>query len=182
MTEPVPTKRRPYTGSCGCGAVKYIAFFALPATPLPPPKDPRNEPPRQRFYRCSCTTCTKAGFFHALTADAPNDFLLLSPLSPFADLADFTANAHAFHWLFCRHCGGRCFLAFGEGVVEERDLAALGVPGFEPGVLTKVWHTLQPNCLRRIDGKFVGNHLSINAWTLDPGQEGLDLEACMERD
>lgn len=119
MTDTTPT-RRPYTGSCHCGAVKYIVYLTLPHTP-PAPTDLYDSDGRRRqvFYRCNCTTCQKAGVLHMRLPSPPDDFLLLSPLDPLRELADYQCFEKRLHWLFCRTCGVRCFTFDGEGEVRE---------------------------------------------------------------
>jgi hypothetical protein len=78
MTSQAPT-RRPYHGSCHCGQTKYIAYLTLP-----PPTVAVDPYPGTtiRIYKCNCSTCHKAGYFHVRLKDAPNDFVLLSPIDP----------------------------------------------------------------------------------------------------
>jgi hypothetical protein len=184
-SEAKPT-RRSYTGSCHCGAIKYILFLTLPA---PPSTTSSGSPPHQRFYRCNCTTCHKAGFFHIRTPNAPSDFFLLSPLDPLNALGDYTCFDRALHWLFCTTCGVRCFTFMGQGEVDEVDLAEKGVPlgiqegipGYEKGKKVKVWHAKGKEDEKWVDKRRAGEYLSVNAYTLDAGQEGLDLREWTEK-
>lgn len=90
---------------------------------------------------------------------APDDFALLAPLDPMAELADYTCFGHKLHWLFCRTCGVRCFTFSGRGEVTERDMEKdLGGREFVEG----------------IKGLRKG---SLNAHTLEAGQEALDLRS-----
>jgi hypothetical protein len=131
----------------------------------------------QIVYKCNCTSCQKAGMFHMRVPYAPEDFLLLSPADPFQDLGDYTWAKKEIHFFFCKTCGMRCFLFGGVGEVTEVDLGANGVPGYEAGKLTKVWHA-------KPDGWNTGSdvsYLSINALTTDPFQEGFDMREWAEK-
>lgn len=62
----------------------------------------------------------------------------------------------------------------GESVVEEVDLAELGVPGAEKGQKIKAWRVSkegQPD---------YGNNLSVNGHTIDAGQ-GFDMRELTEK-
>jgi len=76
MASQQPT-RTPLKGSCHCGATKYILFLTLPHPYHGGEPSPRSD---QRFYRCNCTVCHKAGFFHIRPASPADDFLLLRRL------------------------------------------------------------------------------------------------------
>ena len=166
--------RRPYTGSCHCGFTKYIVFLSLPA----PPEAMKGT--EQSLYRCNCTSCHKAGHFHVHTNDCRTDILVLSPLNPYEALGDYQCFDKTLHWLFCKTCGMRCFIFAGEGVVEEQDLGALGVPGYEEGQKTKVWHAV--NSEAKVDGGYDSRtYLSINGYTIDAKQEGFDLREWTEK-
>ncbi|KAF6801065.1 hypothetical protein CSOJ01_12016 [Colletotrichum sojae] len=179
MTEPEPTPtRRPYRGSCHCGETQYIVFLTLPHT-VPPPRPLGSErAPRsqQDFYRCNCTTCHKAGFFHLRLQSSPDDFLLLRPLDPYKELGDYTVHSGDLHFLFCKTCGMRCLILMGEGEVEEVDLGALGVDS-EPGKKTRAW---RPRKEGWVEGKKFGSYLSVNGYSIDAGQ-GFDLREVTER-
>lgn len=192
--------RRPYKGSCHCGATQYIVFLSFPHT-LPPARFPRAESrAHQDFYRCNCTTCHKAGIFHMRLASAPDDFLLLRPLDPYKDLGDYTAYEKDLHFLFCKSCGMRCFTFMGKGEVVDINLAALGVgAGADPGSeeegahskdgpaataaageknMAKVW---RPKKEGWVEGKKFGSYLSVNGYSVDAGQDGFDLREITEK-
>lgn len=115
--------------------------------------------------------------------------MLLSPLDPFTELGDYNARENSdyvFHNLFCPNCGVRCF-GVGRppgkelGAVVERDLAG---EGFDVGSAriegdgrsVKVW-------MLNADGweEEVMHWLRVNATSLEPDQEGLDLSEWTER-
>ncbi|POR32201.1 DUF636 domain-containing protein [Tolypocladium paradoxum] len=164
MTDSSPSARHALNGSCHCGALRYIVFLTLPH-----PHPGGQAPPRgsQRFYRCNCTICHKAGFFHVRVASSADDFLLLAPLDPLADLGDYLWQKKRLHFLYCRTCATRCFIFVGDGEVVDVDLAQLGVAGetAEPGNRTRVWRVKR-------DGAHpdYGTYLSVNGNTIDAGQ------------
>jgi hypothetical protein len=105
--------RRPYTGSCHCGRIRYVVYIKTPTTPTAQPAEPADateKPPLptgpaayheatgQTVYRCNCTTCTKLSFFHLRLADAPGDFYVLAPrgadgaASPFASSSSSSSS------------------------------------------------------------------------------------------
>lgn len=173
MADTKPT-RQPVTGSCHCGAIKYIAFLTLPhihneANPATK-KD-------QRIYRCNCTMCHKTGFFHISVANKTEDFLLLSPLTPLEELGDYLIHDKLLHWLHCKTCGVRCFIFMGTGEIVERDLAELGVPGHsEKGIKTKVWRATR-------DGGHpeYGTYLCLNGNTIDASSKEFDMRELVEQ-
>jgi hypothetical protein len=108
-------------------------------------------------------------FFHLRLPYSPKDFALLSPLDPMAGLGDYTCFDGIIHWLFCKNCAVRCFAFGGEGEVTEKEI---------DGKKMKVWAP------KKNDGRPQGGdvtYLSINAQTLEPGQEGLDLKEWHEK-
>ncbi|KAJ6443475.1 cellobiose dehydrogenase [Purpureocillium lavendulum] len=165
--------RTPLTGSCHCGATKYILFLTLPH-PLPHPHaGGEASPPKssQRFYRCNCTVCHKAGFFHVRPASPADDFLLLSPTDPFDALGDYLCADKRLHFFYCKGCAMRCFIFMGDAEAVDADLGALGVPGHEKGRQTKAWR------VKREGGHPVfGNYLSVNGHSVDAGQ-AFDMRA-----
>jgi hypothetical protein len=176
MSNTTPT-RRPYHGSCHCGDTQYIVFLTLPHTvpdtSVPPPAGRSY----QRFYRCNCTTCHKASIFHTRLADAPDDFLLLSPRGgPFnGGLGDYQCNDNINHWLFCRRCAVRCFLFVGEGETQEVDLGVMGIRDRKTGEKMgkqMAWKPKREGWDESADGS---NYLSVNGYTVDPNQEGFEL-------
>jgi hypothetical protein len=153
----VSTVRRPYHGSCHCGHTKYVAFLTLPPTITPPfpPKD------TIKIGKCNCNTCHKMGYFHTFLKSPTDDFILLSPLDPqTGGLGDYTCNSRKIHYFFCKNCGIRCFQFTGTGEVAEVDESSWGN---EEGGKIIVW---RPKTVQ---------HLSVNAMSLETGQEGLDL-------
>lgn len=159
--------RWPFTGSCHCGATRYVVFLRLPHVPLPPPSV------SQRFYRCNCTVCQKSGFFHMRLASSPDDFLLLSPLDPYGDLGDYTSGEKSLHYLYCKTCAVRCFIHMGEGEHVEVDLGELGVAGHEVGKTVKAWRPKKDGWK---EGRSQhGCYLSVNGYTVDAKQDGFDL-------
>ncbi|GJN76076.1 hypothetical protein VFPFJ_09644 [Purpureocillium lilacinum] len=168
MASQQPT-RTPLKGSCHCGATKYILFLTLPHPYPGGEPSPRSD---QRFYRCNCTVCHKAGFFHIRPASPADDFLLLAPEDPFAALGDYLCADRRLHFFYCKTCAMRCFIFMGdsEGAVEV-DLGELGVPGYEKGSKTKVWR------VKREGGHpEFGNYLSVNGHSVDAGQ-AFDMRA-----
>jgi len=109
------------------------------------------------------------GLFHVRPIDPPTDFQLLSPLNPTSGgLSDYQCFAKVNHWYFCPKCGVRCFSLIGEGEVRTEDVEGekkREVWGFK----RKEWD--------EADKKY----LSVNALTLEPDQEGLDLREWVEK-
>ena len=170
MISPTPGTR-PYKGSCHCGATKYILFLNLPHAP-----DPTNPGPRQFFARCNCTFCHKLALLHIRVPSPSDDFLLISPSDPFTELGDYISSKNNVHWFFCKTCGGRCFTFLGVGEHEEVDLGTLGVAGERTGKTTKVWK------VKKEEPPVAGiRYLSINANSVDAGQDGFDLREWMEK-
>ncbi|KKO99982.1 hypothetical protein THAR02_07906 [Trichoderma harzianum] len=175
MSDSTPT-RRPFHGSCHCGSIKYIVFLTLPHKPpsadTPPPADPSRS--HQEFYRCNCTACHKAGHFHMRLIWAPEDFMLLSPLDPMAELADYRCNSGGFHWPFCKTCGGKCFIFQGKGETAEVDLDEMGVKDKDGSRMGKrtIW---RPKAEGWNEESGSGCYLSVNGYTVDVAQEGFEL-------
>jgi hypothetical protein len=178
--------RRPYTGSCHCGRTQYIAHLTLPPTDLSPHPDPTST---VRIRKCNCTACHKMGLFHVRLMDSPNDFVLLlagdddnddaerapakeergkGRLKGLQDLGDYTCNDGLIHFYFCRACGVRCFAFMGEGETTAVDL---------DGRKQRVW---RPKAEGWKEGRNATGYLSVNASSLDAGQEGLDLRVWTE--
>lgn len=123
--------------------------------------------------------------------DAPNDFLLLSPLTAEGGirfevdgsegegggrggaLRDYTCFEADIHWYFCGVCGVRCFAFMGEG--GPREVLIRGEEGGE-GEVKRGWMP-KPENWKEEDTSY----LSINAATLEPGQEGCDLREWTEK-
>jgi hypothetical protein len=105
---------------------------------------------------------------------SPEDFMLLSPLDPMAELGDYTCNSGLIHWLFCKKCGGRCFLFAGKGETAEVDLDEMGVKDRDRGKMGKrtIW---RPKAEGWDEQRESGCYLSVNGYTVDSGQEGFEL-------
>jgi hypothetical protein len=154
--------RRPYHGSCHCGKTRYIVYLTLPPTLSAYP------PESIAIYKCNCSTCLKMSYFHTRPIDSPNDFQLLSPLNPTTGgLNDYTCFDKDIHWYFCGVCGVRCFAVAGEGEVKEVET--------EEGK-KQVWKVKSEGW----DEK-KSNYLSVNAATIEPGQEGFSLKEWTEK-
>ena len=167
---PTPTSlRAPLRGSCHCGFIRYILFLTLPH---PHPGGVRGPEGSQIFRRCNCTTCHKMGSFHVRPVSNHNDFLLLSPLDPANELTNYTHGDKEINFLFCPTCGVRVFAFSDEAATQDVDLAALGVPGYEAGKLTKIWRLMgEPD---------YGNRLIVNGHSIDAGQ-GFDMRDLVEK-
>ncbi|KAM3067476.1 hypothetical protein ACMFMG_011621 [Clarireedia jacksonii] len=177
MADVTPSSRKPYHGSCHCGLTRYVVFLTLPPTNLDP-KAPSTSTVRLR--KCNCTTCHKMGLFHVRVPSPADDFLLLSPTKDFekAGLRSYRCFEAVYNWLFCGTCGVRCFAYNGEAETVKVDLAALGVKGLNGEVLgeTEVWRLKKEGW---VEGHH--NYLSVNATSLDAGQEGCDLREWHEK-
>lgn len=113
---------------------------------------------------------------------SPDDFVLLSPITTAADgaagglkvdnddgLKDYTCFEAKIHWYFCSRCGVRCFALMGEG--EIRDVNVEG----------KVQRGWTPKKEGWVEGYENTGYLSLNAATLEPGQDGCDLKEWTEK-
>jgi hypothetical protein len=162
--ETTPT-RRLYQGSCHCKLIKYAVYLTLP--PVISTKPP---PTSIRIYKCNCTTCQKMGIFHVRLIDAPEDFYLFNPLNltegGMKDYRCFSGNSH---WYFCGNCGVRCFTVAGQGSVKEVEIE---------GEKKQAWRIDADGWRERGYGP---NYFSLNALTLEPHQEGLDLREWTEK-
>ncbi len=165
-----PPTRKPLTGSCHCGFIRYILFLTLPS-----PFSESNPPSAsdQWILRCNCTTCHKSGALPIKPANQKLDFLLLAPQDPFTELGHYLTNDEEIHFFFCKVCGVRCFSLMGNSETAKVDLAALGVAGYEGGKLTTVWRAADSD---------VDTRVIVNALTVDAGQEdlGFDLRVFTE--
>jgi len=166
-----PPTRRPYHGSCHCGHTRYVVFLTLPPAAL---GDAAHETPSVRFYKCNCSACHKMGFFHVRVPDSPRDFYLLSPVDE-AGLSEYRCSDKVLRWLFCSNCGVRCFIFKGLGEVVDVDLEAEMGRGSE-GKVTRVWRCKAEGWKEGTTG-----YLSVNALTLEQGQEGLDLREIVDK-
>ena len=157
-----PSTRRPYRGSCHCGHIKYIVYLTLP-----PPFIHANPPiatSTVRLRKCNCSTCHKMGYFHVRPMDSPNDFQLLSPSDP-SELSDYTCFEKVVHWYFCGKCGVHCFSFNGASEVKEAEV---------DGEKMKIWAP-KAEGWAEAKGMWRRSYLSVNAQTLEPNQEGLNL-------
>ena len=93
--------------------------------------------------------------------------MILSPSDPMKELADYQCFEKALHWLFCKQCGVRCFTFMGEGGLVDRNVGG-------DGEIT-VWSST-PGSVDTMT-----TYLSVNAYTIEPGQEGLDLREWTEK-
>lgn len=191
----LPT-RRPYHGSCHCGLTRYIAYLTLP----PPIITAESGHHTTRIYKCNCSTCQKAAIFHVRLPSPPDDFFLLSPISKDGSfggiktgeggLKDYTCFEGDIHFYFCPNCGGRCFSLVGEGEIKSIPADSIPPPPRKylhdsvipppqevesnDGVI-KAW---SPKKEGWNEGQ---TYLSVNAVSLEPGQEGLDLREWTEQ-
>ena len=163
--------RRPYHGSCHCGHVRYIVFLTLPPAA---PDETTEEIPSVRLYKCNCTPCHKMGIFHVRVPNSPNDFYLLSPVDK-AGLSDYLCSDKELHWLFCSNCGVRCFIFEGESEVADVDLEA------EMGKESKAKKTKVWKCKAEGWKEGKASYLSVNALTIEAGQEGFDLREAVDK-
>lgn len=175
MSEGTPT-RRPYIGSCHCGSLRYVVYLTLPHQR---PRDKKHG--QQDIYRCNCAICHKIGILHVRVQSSPDDFLLLSPGDPFAELGDYKCDSKLLHFFYCRTCAVRCFVFMGEGEeveVEDKDVLALEGVKRKDGERVTAWRPKKEGWQEgRLDH---GCYLSVNALTIDPEQEGFDLREWKE--
>lgn len=114
--------------------------------------------------------------------DAPEDFVLLSPLDPYTELRDYTCFEGDLHWLFCGTCGVRCFVVMGEGEVTEREVEVRERVEYGGQVnggrkeMRKVWKLKKEGYQENATG-----YLSVNAQTIEPAQLGGDLREWQEK-
>ncbi|KAF1809959.1 hypothetical protein P152DRAFT_402230 [Eremomyces bilateralis CBS 781.70] len=182
--------RKPYTGSCHCGHIRYVVHLTLPPAILTS-KAPADQTVRIR--KCNCTTCHKFGYFHVRLPCAPDDFYLLSPVpatstGDSAELADmgpeglsvYRCFSGASAWYFCGKCGTRCFTCFGPSEVVEMDVPE-GLKGVEAGTGVKVWKLRKDSKEGWREGSGGNGYFTLNAHTLEAGQDGLDLREWHEK-
>jgi hypothetical protein len=96
--------------------------------------------------------------------DSPNDFQLLSPSDP-SELSDYTCFAKVIHWYFCGKCGVHCFSFNGASEVKEAEV---------DGEKRKIWAPKAEGWAES-KGNWRTSYLTVNAQTLEPNQEGLNL-------
>ncbi|KAE8451339.1 hypothetical protein EG329_003968 [Mollisiaceae sp. DMI_Dod_QoI] len=115
-------------------------------------------------------------FFHLRVMNSPEDFQLLTPTDPFTELGDYTCGEKRIHWFFCRRCGVRCFAFAGEGETVDFEVEFEIVMVGKVKRKMKVWKPKSEGWVEKENG-----YLSINAATLNAGQEGLDLREWTEK-
>ncbi|KAH8648047.1 hypothetical protein BGZ60DRAFT_344433, partial [Tricladium varicosporioides] len=161
--------RRPFHGSCHCGRTRYVTYLTLPPTHIT--ATPPSITSTVRIRKCNCSTCHKMSLFHVRVPNSPEDFVLLSPLNPLdGGLSDYTCFDGNIHWLFCGKCGVRCFSFEGEAEIREVEI---------DGKIQQAW---APKREGWSEGTKNGCYLSINAITIEPGQEGFDLKEWHEKE
>ncbi|OAA71974.1 Mss4-like protein [Akanthomyces lecanii RCEF 1005] len=166
-------RRRPFQGSCHCGAVKYAVYLTVPRQPHPGTLE---SPPVDRVYRCNCKICHKSGFMHIRPPVPADDFALLSPADdPFASLGDYQCHDRQLHFLFCRGCGVRCFIFMGDGHVVDAQPGEFGLVAGQ-----EVWRPKGQQA--GANAWRTGCYLSVNAHTIDAGQEGFDMREWVENE
>jgi hypothetical protein len=107
--------------------------------------------------------------FHVRLIDAPDDFFLFSPLNlTEGGLKDYQCFIKNSHWYFCGTCGVRCFTATGGGEVKEVEIE---------GEKKQVW-SVKKEGWDEAEGP---SYFSLNAASLEPGQEGLNLKEWTEK-
>lgn len=197
MSDNLKIRRRPYTGSCHCGHVKFIVYLSFPD--LPYPKTTPGHFRKQsghRIYKCNCTICHKAGLLHIRIPDPANDFFVLSPKNPLeagSGLTSYIPQGCQGSWHFCQRCGIRGFSVRGTGYDGEVDLPAALLQRLESRTLngktgpitaseneiTKIpaWRPCK-DWLESADEDEENEprqYLSINGLCLDAHNENLDL-------
>jgi hypothetical protein len=113
------------------------------------------------------------GLFHIRLINEPEDFLLLSPSNPFEGLSDYMCFDNLIHWFFCGTCGVRCFSYSGKDRGEEREVEI-------DGVKTKVWTAKREGWASGMTANGY-DYLTVNATTIEPGQEGFDMREWHEK-
>lgn len=173
-SETATASRRAYHGSCHCGNIKYAVMLTLPHLPTLDVTSDESD----HIYKCNCSTCHKSSLFHVHPKTPSTDFILLSPLDPYSDLGDYRCFSGNVSLFFCRNCGVRCFSFCGQGENAQIDLDKwLRGDGDEDmegkgkeGTATKVWRV-----------KRGAPYFSVNAATIEPGQEGFSLKEWTEK-
>lgn len=192
--------RKPYTGSCHCGHVRYIAYLSLPELPYPKttPSEYR-EHSGHRIYKCNCTICHKAGILHLRLLNASEDFVVLSPSNPFAPgsgLKSYVPEGCQGAWHFCDKCGIRAFSLRGTGYNDEIELpssllqrsASRTLDGTAGEITAKdsqitrisVWRPKQDWQESQDEEGGPTDYLSVNCLSLDAHNRNLDLRQLYE--
>lgn len=129
------------------------------------------------------------GLFHLRFVDAPEDFLLLSPLLGTDEeakvLTTYVCNKGDAKWYFCKTCGVRCFSMMGVGELVDVDVdAVLGRRSSSSssseavgGQLTKAWRPKKGmwdefDKKGALDKGGFPSYMSVNAVTLDQIDDG----------
>lgn len=132
-------------------------------------------------------------FFHVRLPDSPNGFALLSPLIDLdgdgngegkgegkggikvgeGGLRDYTCFGGNIHWYFCSRCGVRCFAFMGEGELRDMDM--------DVGDGMKRVRAWTPKREGWKEGLRNGCYFSLNAGTVEAGQEGWDMREWHEK-
>jgi hypothetical protein len=195
-----PFTRRPYTGSCHCGAIRYLAYIKTPTVatggsekadpPLPTGAAEYHEATGQTCYRCNCATCTKLSIWHLRLADSPGDFYVFAPAPTEAGAAAegpvaaggwsvYRCERKVNQWIFCKTCGARPFAFRGEwgapqplggAPAEVREAAAAAAKS--DGREVMAW---SPRREGWSEGRGLSSYLSVNMTSVDALQEGFDL-------
>lgn len=173
MSATVKPERRPFNGSCHCGAVKYVVFLTVPRPPLSSAQD---TPAVDRVYRCNCKICHKSGYMHVRPPSQADDFALLAPTDPFEQLGDYQCHDKRLHFFFCKICAVRCFTFMGEGHVVDAQPEELGLAGQDT---IQVWRAKTPAPVAA-NARHAMCYLSVNAQTIDAGQDGFDMRDWVE--
>jgi hypothetical protein len=155
-----------------CGLTKYVAYITLPPPIISADRNIATATATTRIRKCNCTTCQKTSNVSLRLMDSPNDFYLLSPITsdggalggidvnPEGGLKDYMCIDYLIHWYFCSKCGVRCFNMMGEGEIRDVEVE---------GKVVKAW---TPKREGWVEGP---SNLSVNATSIDAGQEGFDM-------
>ncbi|KAF2762361.1 hypothetical protein EJ05DRAFT_473269 [Pseudovirgaria hyperparasitica] len=155
--------RKPYTGSCHCGFIKYVLHVTLPADPNVSGAD-LDPAMFSKIYRCNCTTCHKMGYMHCRPVSMTDDFRLLSPLidkhGNAEGLGVYQCGGMYASWYFCQRCGCRAFTITKPegGQIVKVNMGELMEQGSK-GELKEAWKASDSV-----------KYLSVNAVTIDAGQ------------
>lgn len=200
MSSDTQLTRKPYTGSCHCGYVRYVVYLTLPDLPYPrtTPTEFRRKS-GHRIYKCNCTICHKAGILHCRVLDPANDFFVIFPKNPFGDssgLKSYVPEGSQGAWHFCEHCGVRSFSIRGTGYNDEVDLPIALIQQLNSRMLNgtagaitarddemtrvAVWRPKKDWRETGDEEDASGDYLSINGLALDAHNHNLDLRLLHE--
>jgi hypothetical protein len=170
--------RRPFTGSCHCGAINYIVYISMPTKSSSPVNLDTFKAMKQFVYKCNCTTCQKMGLLHLRPPHAPTDFMLLQPkVDPKGNaegLGVYRCNDEDLNFTFCTNCGVRCFIYAGEW---ENTISSVPTP---ESIATQSLEVSKPRAAAAAE-EGQKRYLSVNMHTLDANQAGLDLRQWHEK-